>query len=170
MNRYRVLANTRKLTKWHIINNGFFHLVFLSTSKIIRKFINLLGSVENSFFLICAYLFEWQLVRFSQILNLILADFTIKITPFSLIKKHKDKNMTKIRDNPTKKWGDWVTSTRKILTKRSKTPELQRQPSENSDDFALNQDAIMPNPKLATLEPFSRSENAMNTIQPNQAS
>ncbi|RNA25121.1 unconventional myosin-Ic-like isoform X1 [Brachionus plicatilis] len=53
----------------------------------------------------------------------------------------------------------------------SKTrPALQRQPSENSEYFAVNQDTLLPNPKPATLEPISRNKNAMNGIQPNQAS
>ncbi|RNA43729.1 hypothetical protein BpHYR1_016995, partial [Brachionus plicatilis] len=46
-------------------------------------------------------------------------------------------------------------------------PALHRQPCEN---FAVNQDAITPNTKPATLEPFSQNENAINTIRPNQAS
>ncbi|RNA42388.1 hypothetical protein BpHYR1_016548 [Brachionus plicatilis] len=53
----------------------------------------------------------------------------------------------------------------------SKTrPALKGQLSENSEDFAVYQDTLLPNPKPATLEPISRNENPMNTIQPNQAS
>ncbi|RNA14050.1 hypothetical protein BpHYR1_048933 [Brachionus plicatilis] len=54
-----------------------------------------------------------------------------------------------------------------VLWSNIKTkPALQRQPSENSEDFALNQDASILNSKLTSLEPFSWNENAMNTIQP----
>ncbi|RNA11493.1 hypothetical protein BpHYR1_048881 [Brachionus plicatilis] len=63
---------------------------------------------------------------------------------------------------------------KKLLFRRGQTsknrPALQGKSSENSEDFALNQNAIIPNPKPATLKPISRNENAMNTIRPNQTS
>lgn len=43
----------------------------------------------------------------------------------------------------------------------SKTmPALQGQPSENSEDFVVNQDAIIPNLEPATIKPsFSNNSN-----------
>ncbi|RNA10908.1 hypothetical protein BpHYR1_043319 [Brachionus plicatilis] len=53
---------------------------------------------------------------------------------------------------------------------KTELPALQRQPSEISQDFAVNQGGIIPNPKPASLEPISQNQNAMNNIQPNQSS
>ncbi|RNA30799.1 hypothetical protein BpHYR1_023844 [Brachionus plicatilis] len=53
----------------------------------------------------------------------------------------------------------------------SKTrPVLQSEPSENSEDFVVRQDTLLPNSKPAPLNSISGNENSMNTIQPNQYS